>query len=402
MTTGSNAPIEISCQKNFALLFTDGFWNQSDPSGIGDKDGDGTSNTLADVARFYYEEDLRTDMEPNVPVDSFDTNDDQHLVTYTVAFGLQGALVDNDDDGWPNPPLVESSSEWWSTGPSENEKRIDDLWHAAFNSKGKFISAGRPEDLTQALQDVLVDIQQRTGTAASAATNGGSISTESRVYQAVFDSEDWSGRLFSFAVQNDGTLSATPEWDAGAKLTAQDQSYFSGSRKIFTSDLANNSSFEFKWGNLSPVQQDYFNVDPVTNVVDGLGEKRVNMIRGVDVGDSRIRTTSNKLGDLINSDPEFVAAPRFFFNFGNYQDFFNTNKSRRPMIYVGSNDGMLHGIDAVTGDEVFSYLPAAVMPKLNRLTAPIYSHEFFVDGSPSYGDVQFGSGWKSVLASGTA
>jgi type IV pilus assembly protein PilY1 len=90
-TTGSNAPILSAskggeCQQNFNILLTDGYWNRSSPSigntdinGSGIFDGnaaqsndggnyaDGYSNTLADVAMKYYEEDLRTDLANSVP-----------------------------------------------------------------------------------------------------------------------------------------------------------------------------------------------------------------------------------------------------------------------------------------------------------------------------------------------
>ena len=57
------------CQQNFTLLFSDGYWNGSAPlSGNFDADGAGVwdggkyadthSNTLADIAMYYYENDL--------------------------------------------------------------------------------------------------------------------------------------------------------------------------------------------------------------------------------------------------------------------------------------------------------------------------------------------------------
>jgi len=396
---GRTSPIIEACQKNFAVVFTDGFWNGGNP-GVGDVDGDGIPDLLADVAMEYYNRDLDTSLDDIVPVDAFDSNTAQHLVTYTIAFGLQGALVDTDDDGWPNPPLARNSNVWWNAGGGGNTSRVDDLWHSAFNARGEFISASRPEQVASALLDTLQNIVDRTGTAASAATNGGSISAESRVYQAIFNSEDWSGQLFSFRVQNDGTLSTTPEWDAGALLNARPASYFSGSRTIITTDPVSNSAYEFRWANLTPDQQAMLDRDPDTGIPDGLGEERVNMIRGVDVNNPDIRQPDNKLGDLINSDPEFVSAPRFFFNFDNYQTFFDNNKTRRPMVYIGGNDGMLHGFDAVTGSEMFNFIPSAVMPRLNQLTEPSYSHQFFVDGSPVYGDVQIGGSWSSILTGG--
>lgn len=396
---GRTSPIIEACQKNFSVVFTDGFWNGADP-GIGDVDGDGRGDLLADVAMEYYNRDLDTGLDNIVPVDAFDTNTQQHLVTYTIAFGLQGALVDSDDDGWPDPPLARNSPVWWNAGGGGNTSRVDDLWHAAFNARGEFISASRPEQVASALLDTLQNIVDRTGTAASAATNGGSISAESRVYQAVFNSEDWSGQLFSFRVQNNGSLASTAEWDAGALLDAKPSSYFSGSRKIFTRDPVSNNAYEFFWGNLTPEQQDMLDLEPDSGIPDGLGEERVNMIRGVDVNNPDIRETEKKLGDLINSDPEFVSAPRFFFNFDNYQDFFNAKKNRRSIVYIGGNDGMLHAFDAVTGEERFNFIPSALMPRLNELTDPAYSHRFFVDGSPTYGDVQLSGNWRSILSGG--
>ena len=58
------------------------------------------------------------------------------------------------------------------------------------------------------------------------------------------------------------------------------------------------------------------------------------------------------------------------------------------MIYVGANDGMLHGFNADTGNEVFAYVPRAVYSKLSELTAADYyrdHHLAFVDGGPTQG-----------------
>ena len=78
-------------------------------------------------------------------------------------------------------------------------------------------------------------------------------------------------------------------------------------------------------------------------------------------------------------------------------------KAAQQPCTIGGNDGMLHAFDALTGEELFSYIPGEVFPRLNLLTDPDYTHQFYVDGSPVYGDVQFGAGaggWRSVLAGG--
>ena len=73
------------------------------------------------------------------------------------------------------------------------------------------------------------------------------------------------------------------------------------------------------------------------------------------------------------------------------------------MVYIGANDGMLHGFNAETGAEVFAYVPSAVFSKLNALTELTYpnQHQFYVDASPTVRDVQFSDGsWHTVLVSG--
>lgn len=105
-----------SCQQSFAILMTDGFWNGTNPSvNNADRDDDGVqvdgfdgapyadnaSDTLADVAMKYYETDLNTSLTNDVPVNSTDMANHQHLVTYSLSFGLEGTL---DRDSYLNCP----------------------------------------------------------------------------------------------------------------------------------------------------------------------------------------------------------------------------------------------------------------------------------------------------------
>ena len=77
-------------------------------------------------------------------------------------------------------------------------------------------------------------------------------------------------------------------------------------------------------------------------------------------------------------------------------------------MYVGANDGMLHAFDATTnnpgtsGKELFAYIPRGVYGNLLNLTNRYYAgdHQFYVDGSPSAGDVLYGGAWHTVLVGG--
>src|SRR5207253_739760 len=68
---------------------------------------------------------------------------------------------------------------------------------AAFNGRGQFLQANDPASLLDALQSALSNIVQRTSSAASVALTTGSLSATSRLFQASFDSGNWSGDLVS-------------------------------------------------------------------------------------------------------------------------------------------------------------------------------------------------------------
>ncbi|RKZ86849.1 MAG: pilus assembly protein, partial [Gammaproteobacteria bacterium] len=150
--TGSSMddPIVDSCQQNFTVLFTDGYWNGNDPNNlIADADGDSINLSIADVAKYYYDQDLSS-LDNDVPANLFDSANHQHMVTFTVAFGLKGLLLDSNSNGWPNNAdgtEKTGSDNWGDPFCSDCPEKIDDLWHAAFNSKGTFVSASTPEDV---------------------------------------------------------------------------------------------------------------------------------------------------------------------------------------------------------------------------------------------------------------
>ena len=50
------------------------------------------------------------------------------------------------------------------------------------------------------------------------------------------------------------------------------------------------------------------------------------------------------------------------------------------VIFAGSNDGMLHAFDDLTGEELWAFIPQNLLPKLKNLNGPLI--EFFADGSP--------------------
>ncbi|HID81769.1 MAG TPA: hypothetical protein EYH06_12180 [Chromatiales bacterium] len=428
MPSGNPSPILPAggggeCQQNYTLLMTDGYWNGSSP-GVGNRDKDGgsgnnntiydggshaddVSDTLADVAMKYYEIDLNTSLANQVPQNGDDNNPAQHMVTYGVSFGLTGDIPDGQPVDRATPP----SPNWPDPVTANTAETIDDLRHAAWNGRGEFLSAANPKQLIDGLTNAFQSIQGRTGGAASVSFSEAALQAGTKVFQVEFDSNDWSGDLKAFLLNSGGTLGAQV-WSAETQLAAL-VTPTSDSRKIFTYNDSTNTGVAFSWGSLSAKQKSDLNAaagDAQTEVLPYL--------RGA-TGDEGglFRNRGKRLGDIIRSTPAFVTAnPTAWPDdnahntgaFADYHDFVIT--VRTSAIYVGSNDGMLHGFNANTGDELMAYIPNALFSSsagegLHALTDKNYKHRHYVDGSPTVVDARIGGGsgaaaWKTVLVSG--
>lgn len=440
-TPGSAGGTQFECRQSYNILMTDGYWNDGFPSSsfsdtdVGNADGtsgtthtnhtvpaipltytyspalpysDGYSNTLADVAMYYWKNDLRPDLLNKVPTNTADPAFWQHLVNYTVGLGVNGTLtaLPSGSGSWPNPTSSDSA-------------KIDDLWHAAVNSRGDFFSAADPTTFANALSSALKSIVSRSGSSSAVATSSSSLGPDGRVYQAKFKSGEWSGQLLSIPIDEDGNL-GTPVWDAGTVLDTQTPA----SRVILTRQ-AGGDGVAFEYASLAVSQKAALDADAL-GVTDGCGVERVAYLRGDDANEGlsgtltcastgtvidKFRARTRKLGDIINSSPVYVGNPGAGYNnvdHPGYKDFSGTSgyKGRAPVVYVGANDGSLHGFSAEDGTELIAYVPGMVYSTLSRLTSKDYNvnHRYFVDGSPMVADVNLGTdaapNWRTVLVGG--
>jgi type IV pilus assembly protein PilY1 len=142
------------------------------------------------------------------------------------------------------------------------------------------------------------------------------------------------------------------------------------------------------------------------------GKDIIRFIRGADVEGFRDRG-GHRLGDIIHSSPVVVGAPQGYFNASDYVGFRREHATRKRMLYVGANDGMLHAfyLDGPEGGkEAWAFIPNNLLGKLRDLTSPDYDdcHEFFVDSTPIVTDVFIdpdGAGpesqqWRTLLIGG--
>lgn len=397
---------------------TDGFYNGSSPSmspSNTDQDSTGSewdgppyadtySNTLADVAMHYYETDLSTLSDDLIPILGVDEATHQHMATYTVAFGVNGTLdpFDEATPGVASDTDPNDSGFSWPNPTSGSEQKIDDLWHAAYNGRGEYFSASNPEELTDAIKTAVNQATGQDSTAAAASFNSTALDSGSELYQVRFNNDNWAGELFSFPLNSStGAISPTATWEASSVLDSRNIG--TSPRVILTTGSADGIGFD--WGNLTTAQKDDLRTNSSGGAdTDPIAQARLNFLRGSRDNETTgygFRARDSRLGDIIHSSPVYVGSPTLFWpstapfptaSGKTYSDFKTANENRTPLVYVGANDGMLHGFRASDGEELLAYLPSYLFSTsttdgYHYLTDPSYDHRYYVDLTPAISDV---------------
>lgn len=289
-----------------------------------------------------------------------------------------------------------------------------------------FFFARDPAKLRVALNAILSDAAAQGTNNSGGATSGARLSTDTYTLETSFTVKDaqrtdWFGVVRALRVDPDTGQTTTELWNAESKLPAF------GARRIFatlTPTLLNSAgmvsqasvSDPFLATNVTLASLGLTGGEPwlggntLTNVVDYL--------RGQPSTTLRRRTAL--LGDIVNSTPVIVSRKDDYGyslwsasletsmqSYGNgyttFQAARSNNASLNPMVYIGMNDGMLHGFDSSAsatagGRERFAYIPSASLQMMGELANPLYSHRYYMDGAISVSDVAFGpSNWRSVL-----
>ncbi|MGP8323536.1 MAG: PilC/PilY family type IV pilus protein, partial [Methanosarcinaceae archaeon] len=372
------------CQQAFAIVMTDGYYTGGDPLGtIDNADGDDNSdfdggayadtvsNTLADVAMYYYERDLSSSLDNLVPAGGGDTARHQHMVTYTISFGVFGTI---DPADWPNCPNT-CPDPWPDT--ETDQGKIDDMYHAAVNGRGAYLSAENPKALVDALKVLQEAIEEKIGSGASVSINSQQLSTDSFLFQGKYDANTWSGDIRAYELDPDtGELATTYKWSAHDQLELMD---WDEDRKIITYN--GTSGIPFRATDINDA-----GMLPLLDADSAKASAIVDFLRGDDSneqdqgGTYSFRARGSKLGDIVHSSPVLEGS----------------------VLYVGSNNGMFHAFNVDTGDEIFAYVPRLVFESLNKLTVenPNYAHTYYIDQSPYIADVSGNSLLVGTLGKG--
>ncbi|MFG6488944.1 PilC/PilY family type IV pilus protein [Roseateles sp. BYS78W] len=385
----------------------------------------GSSNTLSDVAEYYYKTDLRNTAQGNcsstssggtqdvcadiVPTTSDDPAKYQHMNTFTIGLGVNGTLPKTADT---LAGLKAGTITWPTPATSGNATNIDDLWHAALNGRGQYYSALSAAQLSSAISSVVNSITAVKGAGSGSSTSSLALvkGDNNQIYTASYTTSEWTGELLAQTLNGDGTIKGTV-WSAQSLLDSQAASsrtiYFNNSGALAAFTYANLSAgLKANFDSLcskTVVASQCATLTSANLTIANSGTNLVNYLRGDRTNEgTAYRTRKHVLGDIINGAPVYVGKPPFNYADSGYSDFVTNHASRTPVVYTAGNDGMLHAFNATTGAEMWAYVPTAVMPNLYQLANNNYSvnHQFFVDGAPVEADVMWGGTWKTILVGG--
>lgn len=363
-TSGYTLP--NSCGKNFVVLLTNGL-PSVDASGTIEKTGGQidtcsmTSKAITAATNLY--------------------NNGNGPKLYVVGYAL--------------PPFA---LQYYNSSCGVTGNPLDNM--AASGGTGTSFTASDPTTLQSSLNTVFTSILQSSGSSAALTSNSTSINANSYVYQASFNTADWSGHLQAIPVTSSGA--GTPAWDAATRIPTWN------TRNLLTYNGSVGKTFQ--WNNLTTNEQCLLASQAsgctLTSAQTTTGQQALNYISGdtsqAQSSGGALRNRSVLLGDIVDSNPLYLSQDDYGYSIlsgtegSSYPAYVNAKTT--PMLYAGANDGMLHAFNS-SGVEQFAYIPSAVYANLPALTQPSYNsnHQVYVDGSPGSGDAYYAGAWHTIL-----
>ena len=353
---GDNTPIiaDAPCQKTILIVLSDGEW---------------TDTQASTIAATLNSDDIKT-----------------FVIGFYTSGGVNYETLSQAGGTYPDSPLYA------------------DNWQTLYEILSNYIRHAVSASLTFTAPTIMPSV------------SGG----DDHILQASFlysDLHQWEGHLTKYNLNTDGSV-GTEVWDAGDRLDAKTES----SRQIWTAlDWlgVSHSLNNFTTTNQSALETALYEDSgktPTTTEVSNL----INFIRGIDSydedTDSDITDKRWKLADIYHSSPIVVGLPasittndsnfsrtEAYYRYQNGYANFVSGTSRKEMVYVGSNGGMLHAFDSANGEEEWAFIPPNLLPLLHEVEsnhANSSNSIFAVDSTPVVKDIYYGSSWKTVLLSG--
>jgi type IV pilus assembly protein PilY1 len=240
------------------------------------------------------------------------------------------------------------------------------------------------ENLKEAFDRIVNDIR---GSGASLASVSSKLTTGSRIYQTVYFSRSWNGDIHAFDINPvSGKFSTTATWKASQQLPAWS-----------LRNIHMRNDMLFRWSSLNSTEQTALGSSAIVDYLRGDASNEQK-------NGGTLRNRASPLGDMIQSQAVIVGKPddnlyvgKSFSGAAEHKDFAAAKSGRTGTLYVGGNDGMLHGFNAQTGAETYAFIPSTTLPAMRDLANKAYEHRYYVDGEVTAADIYTQGEWKTIL-----
>lgn len=470
--------VYATCRRANAMYITDGYYNDSTTTvanqGIKDVDGTSTteptvtsdtggavytpanpykqsaSSTFADVAMYYWIKDLFPGLDNKVKPVTGENPDRafwQHMNFWAIGLGVVGTIdISTPAKQKTELDAITAGTKSWPVPSTNQPSTLDDMWHAAVNSRGGFLNAGNTKELQAAINAMMGQMLKASSSQAGVAVSTANLDTGTMKYVPTYTTGNWSGNLIAYELNNDPlagaigkvktpalwqaeTLDATTELETAntlcpsptdtakcpASLTVANTVTRAANRNIFVGNGATSGTraVPFTYSDMNGASL----ISSITPGVVGqvIDDTLIKYLRGDKSqegtnGSRAYRSRFTTLGDVVNSTPNFVrpANDYGYSSLPGYTNFLATKGARTEgAVFFGANDGMLHALAETNGREVFAYVPKAVLNKIALLAVSSYgsnnNHQYFVDGPINQGDYYStsASAWRNVITGTT-
>ena len=359
---------------------------------------------------------------------------------YYLAAKYGGFTVPDGFD--PATRTTELEQAWWHTpGPVEADNYVGSGDNKQLRPNN-YYTASKPSQVVKGLTAAFADIASKISAFSSAiGTSQPQVSTTGNAsYAANYYAERWSGDVIASELSftdGNGDPELSEKWRFSNRLDAQATGTgWDTKRRIVTWDSTAGAAVPFRTASLSDTMKSALNTsyvggDDSANYLNYLrGDRSKEILTGSTDAGRVYRERGSLVGDITGSRVLAVAGPSLNLSDATnpgYSAFKSGKASRKRMLYVGANDGMLHAIDgaikaadsATYGQEVFAYVPGVLYqgpsspatPNVDGLAAlgkPAYAHRNFVNATPTVTDIDFSktqgatgaTNWRSVLIGG--
>ena len=364
----SDGPIKFACQRNAALILTDGYASAAaviPPAYTAATYGAGApyatvyGGTLADIALSYYTNALGNSTFPvgKVPAGAVDLNTNLHMNTYALTLGAKGDLFLGESTAVPT-----TTGAWIDHTTDFNPVAVDDLWHATIVGRGKMYLASAASETASKLVSAFNDIVNQNGAQGGVAVSAVNLNrSDGRAYLGFYNPRGWTGDLEARDINvATAVIASTNRWSAADLLAARTWS----ARTFFTASAGVGVAFD------TTSVGAILNPTPLTSGYTD--DQVVNYLRGNRADEGTLfRARLGLLGPVVNGEP-VLARDEF-------------------TVYLASGEGALHAFSTIDGSEQWAFVPPDSVAKIGESVKRGWVYNTLLDATPTYRRLTNGS-----------